>query len=181
MTTDDASATLPSAPAAAAVEDGGQDEWIEGARRMIAAATATPRIQAVALATFDGETAVDLSISEGERLWLYDTAEAPESWAIAEKLDNSARGLAPVTFVEAVQEETAPPCVLAATRTRARARRRLPMLAMTAAPGSHEAAAAFDVPPTCTCVVTVSLLSRPRSQGADWRRAADRGERRAGN
>ena len=70
---------------------------------MLEAADSAPRQAAIALGDYEGETEVDLAVSEGEKLWLCAGAAAPETWVIAEKKagkgDIDYRGLVPETFV----------------------------------------------------------------------------------
>ena len=81
-----------------------QEMWLDEAADRIEAAANMPRVPAIALATFEGETAVDLTVREGERLWLCKGADAPESWVICE-LTGGQRGLAPETFIREVPPE----------------------------------------------------------------------------
>ena len=88
-----------------------QQRWVAEAKRMIVKAGERPRKAVVALADFSAETEVDLDVQLGEKLWLCDGAEAPETWVVVERKagggDPEYRGLVPETFIgedEAVQE-----------------------------------------------------------------------------
>ena len=89
-----------------------QAQWMVDAKGMIEAADTAPRKAAIALGDYEGETELDLAVSEGEKLWLCE-AQAPETWVIAEKKagkgDIDYRGLVPETFVSIDEEpEEAP-------------------------------------------------------------------------
>ena len=74
--------TTPVLPAVEEVEpeSGEKEGWIRDAQSMISDALSSGnRVMAVALAPFEGETEVDLSITAGDRLWVYPDAQAPES------------------------------------------------------------------------------------------------------
>ena len=89
-----------------------QAQWMADAKGMIEAADTAPRKAAIALGDYEGETELDLAVSEGEKLWLCE-AQAPETWVIAEKKagkgDIDYRGLVPETFVSIDADEDSTP------------------------------------------------------------------------
>ena len=84
-----------------------EDEWVEYARTLVLSASNTTTQQVVAVAAFRGETEVDLSVQQGEQLWLLVGAEAPAGWLIVERETGQGprRGLVPATYVTALTSE----------------------------------------------------------------------------
>ena len=64
--------------------DNPSSDWKVLARTLIIEADSAPRA-AVALGDYEAQTDLDLGVSEGEKLWLCQGAEAPETWVIAEE------------------------------------------------------------------------------------------------
>ena len=98
-------AELPKAQevAMASIDEEAEADWLASARAMIERADTAPRIAAIALGDFSAETDLDIDVSEGEKLWLCQGAEAPETWVIVEKKagkgDIDYRGLVPETYI----------------------------------------------------------------------------------
>lgn len=66
-----------------------REEWIENARKQIDAASAVPARAAIVTSDHTSCVDVDISVAQGENIWVFDGAVAPSGWLIAMRKDDN--------------------------------------------------------------------------------------------
>ena len=83
-------------------------DWIEYARELVVRASGARTKQCVVTCSFNGETVLDLSVDEGDKLFFYEGVSAPQGWLIVEQRNDDLghlRGLVPASFVKPLDNE----------------------------------------------------------------------------